>query len=487
MSFVLSLDVGTSSVRASLYDASARAVPGMSSGQSHVPDTTPDGGVEMDAEALFQRSLHCVEQVLAQSGARAADLAGVGLCTFWHSILGVGADGLACTPILLWADTRSTAEVDFLKEHLDRQAVHQRTGCVQHTSYVPPKLLWIARHRPEWLRKAVRWMSPGEYFHWRLFGEAACSISMASGTGMYHDAEGCWDAGVLETLPVGEAQLGQIVDTPTPFRGLRAEFRGRLGGLDRAAWFPAAGDGACSNVGSGCTGPERVAVMVGTSGAMRVLRSGEPLPVPAGLWRYRWDCRRYLLGGALSNGGNLFSWLTETLRVPEGEALETVLAEAAPDAHGLTVLPFLAGERCPGWRGDARAAIVGLSWHTSPMDILRAGLEAVAYRFALIHERLDAAAAPEHQIVASGGALLASPAWTQLLADVLGRSVAASEESEASSRGAALLALQGLGLIPEPAALPGRTGRVFVPNPEHHERYRTGRARQAQLYETLLP
>jgi gluconokinase len=178
--------------------------------------------------------------------------------------------------------------------------------------------------------------------------------------------------------------------------------------------------------------------------------------------------------------------MTDTLQLPTGAELEAAVAACEPDAHGLTLLPFLAGERCPGWRGDATAAIVGLRTATRPVEILRASLESVALRFALIHELLRPAAAPGHQIVASGGALLASPAWTQLLTDALGEPVVACQETEASSRGAALLALVGSGLLPDLDAAPARLGRVFTPNPAHHEIYLRARARQRRLYEALI-
>lgn len=507
MHYVLSLDVGTSSVRASLYDETGAAVPGLTAHEAHAPETTADGGVEMHAEDLLQRTLGCVERVLDQTGERGGRIAGVGMCTFWHSILGVTAEGRPASPVVLWADTRSVVEVEELKARLDVRDVHQRTGCMQHTSYVPSKLLWLHRHRPEWCAAAERWMSPAEYFQFRLFGRTACSVSMASGTGLYNHFTGDWDPEVLAVLPIHKEQLNPIVDAASAARGLRPEFAARFPALAEVPWFPACGDGASSNVGSGCTTPDRVALMVGTSGAVRVMREEAPPPSPLsplasrvssldhlpaqphtpwGLWRYRWDRRRYLMGGALSNGGNLFAWLRDTLRVPEGEELERILQSAEPDAHGLTVLPFLAGERCPGWRGDARAAIVGLSWATRPEDILQAGLEAVAYRFALIHELLRPAADPDHRIIASGGALLASPAWTQMVADALGQPVVASEEAEASARGAALLALEGCGMLPDLNAVPVRLGRVFEPDPERHQRYLAARQRQARLYDALV-
>jgi gluconokinase len=178
--------------------------------------------------------------------------------------------------------------------------------------------------------------------------------------------------------------------------------------------------------------------------------------------------------------------MRRALQLPDSEALEAALAGMAPDAHGLTALPFLAGERCPGWRGDARAAFVGLSWDTEPLEIVRAGLEAVALRCALIHDLLRPAAAEPHRLIASGGALLASPAWMRMVADAVGRPLVASLEPEASSRGAALLALEGSGLVADADDLPLRVGAEYLPDPERHERYRAAGRRQAELYRRLL-
>ena len=490
MNYVLSIDVGTSSVRAALYDTRGRLIPGVVAAEPHEPDATADGGSEMDAEGLLQRSIGCVERVLALAGDRASAISGVGVGTFWHSILGVDGDGWPATPVLMWSDTRSVEEVEILRRALDVTSVHQRTGCVQHTSYVPPRLLWVSRRRPDWFERSARWMSPGEYFALRLFGRTACGVSMASGTGMFDHGTGTWDRDVLAALPIRPEQLSPIVDSTEPFTGLTEEFASRMPALRGVPWFPAAGDGACSSVGSGCVSPDRVALMAGTSGAVRVMRDvmdeGENGTVPEGLWRYRWDRRRFLVGGALSNGGSLFAWMRETLLLPEAGALEEALAQVAPDGHGLTVLPFLAGERCPGWRGDARAAIVGLSSGTRPIDIVRAGLEAVAYRFALIHDLLRPAAAPGHRIVASGGALLASPAWIQLIADAIGEPVVSSDEEQASARGAALLALEGVGSIRDLGESPARFGEIYEPDPERHALYREARGRQARLYDALI-
>lgn len=483
--FVLALDIGTSSVRAGMFDRLGRSVPGVEASLAHGPEMTPDGGVEMGPEALVDVTCAVLSSALAQAGPRAGQIAGVGIDTYWHSILGVDEAEKPTTPVILWADTRSVREVEELRGKLDESAAHARTGCLFHTSYVPPKLMWLYRERQEAFDRTHHWLSPGEYLFLRLFGEPRCSVSMASGTGMLNQSTLDWDEELLGVLPIQREQLSPVGDL-TPSQGLREEFARRLPALASVPWIPAAGDGACSNLGSGCTGPERAALMVGTSGAMRVVsRQASPsAQAPPGLWCYRVDAGRALIGGALSNGGNLFAWLHETLRLPKPRQVERELAARAPDAHGLTVLPFLAGERSPGWAGNARAAFAGISLSTRPMDLLQAGLESVAYRFALIAERLPLGS--DTQIVATGGALLSSPPWTRMICDVLGRPLIVSEEPEASSHGAALLALETLGLLPDLGKAPFGFGRVFTPNPERHRVYKAARQRQTELYQKLV-
>jgi gluconokinase len=194
------------------------------------------------------------------------------------------------------------------------------------------------------------------------------------------------------------------------------------------------------------------------------------------------------LGGATTEGGNLFAWLRTLLQLPEGEALEKALGARVPAQHGLTMLPFVAGERAPGWREDARAAITGLSLHTQPIDIMQAGLEAIAYRFALIYQRIlpQLPSGVEHEIIAGGGGLLSSVTWLQILADVLGRPLHTLAEKEGTSRGLALLALEQLGVIARPAALPPALGATYLPDAQRHAQHQEALARQIELYDRLL-
>jgi gluconokinase len=475
---ILALDVGTSSARAGLYTTDAQLVRGRFHQESYAATTSADGGVELDPERVFGAVAACLDAVHA--GRPRPDVLGVGVSTFWHGLLGFDPGGRPVTPVFTWADTRAAGEADVLRGALDERALHARTGCHLHTSYWPAKLRWLARAQPEAMRRVRRWGSFGEYLELALFGEAATSVSMASGTGLFDQEAVRWDGEALAAAGITDAQLFPLRDRTEARTGLREPWAGRWAALRRTPWFPAVGDGAAGNVGSGCVDPRRIALNVGTSAALRVLGTPVTAP-PAGLWRYRLDRRLAVIGGATSEGGNVYSWLRGVLKLPGAADVEAAIASAPPDAHGLTMLPFLAGERSPGWRGGRRAVIAGLSLDTTPLEILRAGLEAVALRLAVVHALLAPLAAPDARIVASGGGVASSPAWGQIIADAIGCAITESREEEATSRGTALLALHALRIVGDLAAVPAPLGRTFVPDPARHARYRSALERQRRL------
>jgi gluconokinase len=178
--------------------------------------------------------------------------------------------------------------------------------------------------------------------------------------------------------------------------------------------------------------------------------------------------------------------MKNVLQLGDPAGIEKGLASMEPDSHGLTVLPFLAGERSPGMAGHARGTVHGLSQATTSLDILRAGLESIAYRIALVFKLLRPLLPVEPLIVASGGALLSSPAWLEIMADVFNRPVAVSEVQEASGRGAALLALESLGALPDLGSAPDFIGTIHYPDGRRRERYREPMERQKKLYEKLV-
>ena len=485
---VLTIDVGTSAVRALLYDRLGRSLEGAEQRAAYEVRTAADGSVDVDAEELLAAVETSIDGLLAQVGPLASQIGAAGTCTFWHNVIGIDAQGKPLTPILTWADTRAASTAARLRQKWDERRYHARTGCPLHPSYLPAKLTWLHDSQPAVFAKVRRWMSFGEFLYYHLFGEAICSVSMASGTGLMNKDTCTWDEEVLASVPLGEGILSPIGDLDQPQRGLRPAYASRWPALANLPWLPAVGDGASSNIGGGCVSPHRITLMVGTSGAMRVVWEARQVMVPFGLWCYHVDCRRLLIGGALSNGGNLISWLRGMFKLEDAEALEEQVAAMEPDAHGLTVLPFLAGERAMGWIGEARAALVGLSLATQPAEVVRAGMEAVANRFALIYRALNTIlpADDTREIIASGNAVLHSPTWMQIMADVLGKPVTAVTGVEASSRGVALLALESLGVLRSLEEVPLALGPTYHPDSIRHERYVRGIERQNRLYDLLI-
>jgi gluconokinase len=467
------------------FDLHGTEIPLTSSGpavREHAVRATSDGGSELDAAALLADAFACLAAVSQDMSRMGRPILGVGVCTLWHAVLAVDGQGEPLTPLLLWNDMRSGPQALSLRRKLDEAAVRRRTGCALHPSFLPARLKWLREVRPDVFRKAARFVSFGEWLEFRLFDRWRVGLSMASATGFLDQGTCEWDAEVLQAVGLNPDRLSPLETLHAGRTGLVRDAAEYLPALAEVPFFPALGDGACNTVGSGACGRRQGALMVGTSAALRVMFSDDAPPAPPGLWRYLLDRRRALIGGALSNGGNLYAWLLSTLRLDEpSDVLERKLGAAQPGGHGLTVLPFLAGERNPDYPLDATGLIAGLRLASTPFDLLHAGLEAVAFRLAAIADRLrDAGWEPEHY-VASGG-LLHSPAWARLCADVLGRPLTLSPLQQATARGAALVALEALGAVPSALDVPAPSGRLIEPDAHRHAAYDASRARHEAAY-----
>jgi len=477
-SLIVALDIGTSSARALCFDLSGAQV-GAIAQIPYSQTTTDDGGVECDALMLLGLVEHCLHTVL---GSVEGEVVAVATSCFMHSLMCVDANGLPRSGVLSWADNRSRAHVGVLRELLDEDAARARTGCPFHTSYWPAKLLWLRDVQPALFDANRSWMSFGEFLARRWCQETRVSFSMASGTGLFNGEHCDWDDETLARLPIQRAQLSSPCDFDQPL-SISEEFQSQFPRLKGAKMFPALGDGACSNIGGGGRDASTMALNAGTSGALRVVLPGFTGAPPRGLWRYRVDRNRALVGGAISNVGNALAWARSVLNLPDD--WETEVGAMQPNAHGLSVLPFLAGERAPIWNPNVHFALAGATLHTSPVQMMRAIMEGAVLRYRVVFDLLRPLA-PGAQIVFSGGALEHVPVWQTMLCDALGQSLCASKESEASARGAALLALEAMGMKVEEGALASECGAVREPNLAHTALYEraleTQHALEAKLY-----
>lgn len=502
----LILDIGSSSVRTLLFNGDVRLVPGSVARRAHRFTTHTPGESTADANALLALAEACLAETLAHPAA--ARLSAVGMTTFVSNVLELDARGNPITPIYTYADSRCADDVRALRQTLNADEVHQRTGCPLHTAYLPARLRWLRRTQAELYARCAEFVDLGTYLQRRWSGraDAGCGISVASWSGLLARATGDWDVPLVAALDL-VGKLPPISVDALPLDALAA----RHPALRGVPCYPVLGDGAAANLGAGADAPGIAALTAGTTAALRVIEQGDSMqvwrakplhehnilntpspytergsggevpPLDKALWSYRLDESHHLIGGATSEGGNIYDWLRATLQLPDQEALEQALADAAPDAHGLTLLPLLAGERSPGYAPDATGAISGLRLGTTPIDIAQAALESVALRLALIAERLGDLT----QIMTSGGALERSPAWTQMFADALDRPLTLLSEGELTARGAALwVRAQRTGR--DWSELPPTVRGIVHPRPQGVLALRAARERQMRLYEAVM-
>jgi gluconokinase len=478
--FVLAVDIGTSSVRAILYDAKGRAVEGRHAQRSYEIETGLDGRSTFDAIQLRLLTEAVLDEVCAEIGS--LRVAAVGVSCVWHSLVGLDEHGEPVTPIFYWGDNRSVAQVDELRAALDLHEWRARTGCIFHSNYWPAKLLWLAQTDPTTFARVRCWTAPTGVMAKTWLGSDIISLGMASGTGMVDLASGQWITAFGSVLAIDPATLPPIVDRDTPAK-LLPDYASRWPQLAEAAWFPALGDGACATIGSGSRDLSRVAMTLGSSGATRapvLAPLGSYPPLEDNLWIYRIDAATALYGAAISNGGLMLDWTLELLNDPDGK-LRAEAAALPPDSHGLTILPFVSAERSPIWNDRARGVISGLSLATTRAEVYLAAAEAVAFRLAETCDAVRTIAPAGAAIVANGAALLKSDLLLQIVCDTLDAPVIALDpDLESAARGAAILALSNLDPSIEPFD-PVANARVVTPDAARVTMYREARERQNAL------
>jgi gluconokinase len=465
---VLALDLGTSSVRALVFDDRGAPLPDMLARRPTHLDITDEGKAELDPDGVVAAVGECLDELNGRGELDGVQL--VATSCAWHSVIALDAGGRRLTGALTWADTRAAPLVAELWSRGDMDRLQATTGARPHTLYWTVKLPWLAR---ECSPAPARYLGLAEYVTGALLGDPSASPSMASGTGLLDLADATWDAQALELAGVDERALPPVAGPGWTGR-LGPEGGRRWPALAAATWHPATGDGAASNVGAGCVSADRVAVNIGTSAAIRVVEpAGQAGPLHKELWRYLVDDGHVVTGAAFSGAGNLYAWLRQVTALPVEGSVEDELAKVPPGSRGVVVMPYHAGSRPPLDLAAGSGAITGLSLATTAVEILAATLESVCYRLAAGYEALASTLPRPPEVVASGGAIVASPWWQQTLADVLGRPVRVADEPEASARGAALLAL---GQTTDPA-----TVRVAEPRPDAVEAQRAARALHEDL------
>ena len=485
MNTYLSIDVGTSSTKLSLFDWQGKLVAARSAAY---PVEFPQAEyAEQETQAWWQVICQCAPEIVQAAPGRIAAIAVSGqtpLC------VPIDEDGRPLRKAILWLDRRATAQVGWLQEHIGEDRC-QAVSLNRLDSYFGGvKWLWLRQAEPDIFARTWKILQASSYIIYKLSGRAVIDPSQAGlCSPCFNFEQQAWDAELCQAMGLPTECLPEIQPS-TAVVGTVTHTAAQLSGLPEGTPIVCGGgDFACAGFGAGLVGKNSAALMLGTAGNLlfpgahsrdpRLLHTmhvtGEPLP----------------FGGVMA-GGNL-SWFAGLLGSSDPALFAHLDEEAAvlpPGSVGLIFLPYLMGERTPIWDPAARGAFIGLSSRHTRGHLYRAVLEGVAFAFRQIAEIAWAGSpgAGFEQITAiDGGAR--SPLWRQILADVLEVPVAEGSPAGGTALGSAYLAALGVGAVPsfQDVAHWAPQRSANQPDPTACRRYETIYPVYAGLYAKLKP
>jgi gluconokinase len=487
---VLGIDLGTTATKAVAFDAGG-TLWGSASADYPLAEPRPGEAVQ-DPDEIVRAALSATRAAAGQARGRGAVIAALSFSAAMHSLIALDDRGRPLTPSVTWADGRAGEEAERLRAGEGGLALHRRTGTPLHPMSPLPKLVWFREHQPAVFAAARRWVGIKEYVLAALTGGWAVDHSIASGTGLLDLERLDWDSEALRLAGIDRTQLPDLVPTTHLCDELRPDVAGHLGLDRRTPVVVGAGDGPLANVGVGAVRPGVAACSIGTSGALRVMVERPSVDPRGRVFCYALTPGRWVVGGAINNGGVVLQWAGDALAPDLGAEPEAALVELAARAPagsgGLIMLPYLLSERAPHWSSLPRGAYVGLTRAHRREHLVRAALEGVCQQLAVVLESMRGAGNEVREVRATGG-FARSALWRQILADALGMEIGFPAGHEGSGFGAALLGLQALGRIEslEVAADLVRVEDVTRPDREAAAVYAELLPTFARLYDDLSP
>ncbi|MED1793171.1 gluconokinase [Brevibacillus nitrificans] len=453
--YFIGLDIGTTSTKAIVFTPSG-AVRGV--GNVDYPLLVPQPSwAEQDPETIFAAVISALKTAIEKADVDKRAIGGIGFSTAMHSLIAVDHQGSPLTHSIIWADNRSTSQVDQLKQDGVGHSIYLATGTPIHPMSPLPKIMWLREQAPDTFRKAAKFISIKEYVIHRLFGQYVVDYSIASATGLFHLRKLDWDENALLVAGITRQQLSEPVPTTHILRGMKIRYAEEIGLDADTPFVVGASDGVLANLGIGAIDQGQVAITIGTSGAVRTVVP-EPITDPKGrTFCYLLTENHWVIGGPSNNGGIMLRWFRDEFSWPEVEKAKQmgvdpydVMIEAAEHvpagAEGLLFLPFLSGERAPYWNAQARGSFFGIGLHHKREHFIRAVLEGILFSVYSIGIALRDLSGGATEIRASGG-FARSRQWRQIMSDMFGYEVLIPESHESSSYGAALLAMHALGAL----------------------------------------
>lgn len=457
---ILSLEASTSSAKAMIYeDGKALCV------KSRPYSVRMSSNGRCDGEAVYQWMIDLGRQV-----AKGHEIDGIGLAGAWHSVMILDGKMQPASDVLTWEYCDAADFARRLRQDQGlKRTMYQTTGCMIHATYPVYKLAHLKEQGMNFDGKHI--CGQGSYAFYRMTGQWRTSKSMVSGSAFLDVHKLQYAGQALEISGTRESQLPPLCgyENMAPILDSQADALGVPRGIPVLPAYP---DGALNQVASGALQEGIMTLSVGTSAALRVSAKKPALSEKMGTWCYVSPVS-WLAGAATAGACNCINWAVQMLFGGQyGYAQlekDPVNVEKCP-----YFLPFLYGERCPGWNDGRRSTFFQLDGNHTPRDIYYSVQEGVLFHIKQCFEELCHLVGKPEMIMVSGG-IVNSNRWMQLLADILELPIYEDGVSQASLLGAAVLAHKAM----VPARIwPGpNPQKTFYPHKEAAEllkkRYQT--------------
>jgi len=488
---LVGIDLGTSAVK--ILACTPDGTPVASQSAAYPLETPRPEWVEQDDDTVYRAAMKALHDALDDVRMRGDEVIAIGFSCAMHGVLPVDANGEPLGPLVTWMDRRSAAIADRWRADGTAERLYAKTGAPVHPMLPSCKLRWFAEHEPQTIATTARFVSLKELFVFRWTGEWRIDWGMASGTGLYDPVGRQWDGDALHAARIGPEKLSTLAPPSTTLRGPKPSVAKALGLAEDTAVVLASSDGALANLGVGAVEAGELALTLGTSGAIRTVVDAPAFDPHGRTFCYAYDDRKFIAGGPTSSAGAVVNALTALFldEVAPRDRFDVAVAlaeKAAPGANGLTLMPFLSGERAPYWIAELRGGITGLDLSHTRADVMRAAFESVVFALASVYEVLRERTGDVRRVRLSGG-LCRAALVRQLVADVFECEAVLANQEEASAFGAAMLAGIAVGAIAGDRAVAALLQPVHIhrPDPDAVARYRAFFARYRAAVTANLP
>ncbi len=484
----LGMDVGTGGTRAVVVDATGKVISSASS--EHAPFRTPHPGwAEQDPEDWWRAAQEAIRLALAAAPEPRQPITAIGLTGQMHGAVLLDESGTVLRPSLIWCDTRTQPECDWLHEKIGYDRLIELTCNPALPNFTLTKLLWVKTHEPEIFAKTRHILCPKDYVRYRLTGEFAIDVQEASGTLLLDVTHRRWSREVAEAAGIPESWLPRVYESPEVCARITKSAAAHTGLAAGTPVVAGAGDQGAGAVGMGILQPGSVSATIGTSGVV-FAATANPTRDPKG--RLHTFCHAvpgvWHVMGVTQSAGLSFRWLKETFFATQDYDSLTVSAEKIPaGSQGLIWAPYLLGERTPHLDPEVRAAFAGISSVHAAAHFVRAVLEGVAYSLQDTFTLFAELGIPVSAVRLGGGGAR-GPLWRRIQAGIYNQTVEVLTAEEGGAFGSALLAGVGAGHWSNLDAACGQAIEVaqrIAPDPADVAAYRTGYAHWRKLYPAL--